>query len=105
AIAQTGSFVSPKRVEFDYFTNVPLVSTIRRFDAASGGTPTVTTSITLDPRELVATIEHTGSGGQMLDRYDYTYNANAQPMTTHDLYGDATFGYDAAGQLVVADYT
>ncbi|MGA2699488.1 MAG: Ig-like domain repeat protein [Isosphaeraceae bacterium] len=50
----------------------------------------------------ISEIDNLGSGGTVLSKFAYTYDANGNPLTMTTLQGVTTYQYDAAGRLISA---
>ena len=105
AIAQAGAFASPERVEFTYANNLFQIAKTDRFNSLSGGTSIVSTVITFDARNYVATLTHQGSGQSApINSYAYQYDKNGFVTQRQDNEGTATYGYDKGSQEVSVSY-
>ncbi len=104
AIVQTGSFVTPKRVDFIYERpDILRLGSVTRSVTAPGAVA-VTSTFTYNSRGLVETLTHAG-GGTTFEAYTFTYDDNGQLAQRVDRDGTATFGYDVTLQLASVTYT
>ncbi len=102
SISQSGSAANSKRVEFSYHEDVDLFSEIRRYNAANQ--LVATTTVGINDRQLPSQIRHV-AGQNTINQYDYRYDADSRVIEAEDLYGKASYSYDATGRLTATQYT
>ncbi|WP_040655713.1 RHS repeat domain-containing protein [Rubidibacter lacunae] len=99
SIAQSGSGVIDKRVEFAYDAASQL-DTIKRFNSSSGGSSIVTSDYDFDNRGRLTELTH-GS----IARYSFDYDAGDRLTRLSTPDGTATYKYDQTDQLTSANYS
>ena len=102
AITQSGGRAVQKRATFEFDAAGQLL-TVSRF--ASAGPADVVSTYTWDAAGRLASIRHANGSGPIGGTYQFTWDAAGRlgGMTSAD--GAAVFGYDANGQLTVANYS
>jgi RHS repeat-associated protein len=100
-IAQSGTGVQPKSVQFSYDTAGQATS-LKDFSDTTGSSLVVATALTEDASGRLTQLRYTNGSGASLASYGYTYNANNQIAQATSVDGTTTYGYDARGALTSA---
>jgi RHS repeat-associated protein len=102
-LTQTGTGVSPKRVDFTYDA-VGRFETIARFADLTGTSEVATSTYQNDRLGRLTNLDHR-HGASVLATYTYTFDATSRLTRIVDVDGTVDFAYDATGQLTSATYT
>ncbi len=98
---QSGSGVTPKRVDFTY-NEVSQFSTIQRFNDLTGVSLVVVSTYQYDSLNRLTSIQHLGSSNQTINFETLTYDAASRITSITDVDGSRTYGYDSTNQLLSA---
>lgn len=103
SITETGTTLAPKRVEYSFNAASELTS-IDRFNSASGGTSTVNSKATYDDSRRLTSLVHSHNNSALAN-YSWQYDIASRITQASSPDGTASYEYDVQDQLTGADYS